>query len=198
MPARRVVQSAADSWILPRQIHSVEQVLPGTWIVAEVTGAVSIRLAMQPGYRFHWVREASLGGLSGDIGLRLQAGIEAAAEFSAGGRCAVVVSRDSDQRILRLRLFRLENRQLDMTLDAKLNLQAADRFFPDRMDDFVAAVFDCHGSQILRDLLLLEKWTDPTMPLSALASAGGRRKTDYAWRVCLQKDDHLSGLQQSH
>ena len=173
MPARRVVQSVADGWILPRQIFSAEQVPPGTWIVAEATGSVSIRLATQLGYRFNWVRETRLGGLSGDIGLRLQAAINAAVGYSAGGRCAVVISRDSDQKVLRLRLFRLGNRKLDVALDGKLNIQAVDRVLPEKIDDFIAAVFDCHGLQVLRDLKRLGKWTDPQRPLPSLLAEVG-------------------------
>src|SRR5262245_51641460 len=44
MKARETVQTVADSWITPRQISSIEQLEPGTWIVAEVAGAVSVSL----------------------------------------------------------------------------------------------------------------------------------------------------------
>ena len=42
--ARTVVQQTADSWMLPRQISSIDQVEPGTWIIAEVIGGLSITL----------------------------------------------------------------------------------------------------------------------------------------------------------
>lgn len=173
MPARDVVQSNADSWILPRQIHSAEQMLPGTWIMAETVGMIRLRLESRLGYRFSWVREAALGGLSGDLGLRLQTGIVADAEFSAGGRCAIVIGRDTDQSILRLRIFRLKSRQLDVSLDARLSLQTSDKLLPDRMEGFLAAVFGCHGQQILRDLRLLEQWNDPAVPLSTFLTDAG-------------------------
>src|SRR6185436_1210304 len=62
-PARLVVQSTVDSWILPRQIASIDQVEPGTWIAADVAGGISVALGAQVGYDFNWVREARLGGL---------------------------------------------------------------------------------------------------------------------------------------
>ncbi len=173
MPARDVVQKTADSWILPRQINSAEQVPPGTWIMAEAVGMFRLRLESQLGYRFNWVRETGLGGLSGDLGLRLQAGILAEAAFSSGGRCAMVISRNSDQSLLRLRLFRLKSRQLDVSLDARLSLQALDKLLPDRMEGFLAAVFGCHGQQILRDLRLLEQWNDPAVPLPTFLMNAG-------------------------
>src|SRR5262249_8059606 len=84
--ARSVVQETADSWMLPRQINSIDQVPSGTWIIAEVVGGLGVKLGAQLGYDFNWIREAQFGGLSGDIGLRLQMGINAAVGFSVSGR----------------------------------------------------------------------------------------------------------------
>lgn len=170
--ARTVVQLTADSWMLPRQVVSIDQVEPGTWIMAEVMGGISAKLGAQVGYDFNWVREARLGGLTGDIGLRLQLGVNAAIGFSASGRCAVVVSRESDAKTLRLRLFKLKTRELDLSLDAAASIQAVDKLLPDKIDDFIAAVFDTHGQQILGDLKILEKWTDPKTPISKLLADG--------------------------
>src|SRR5262245_28142741 len=71
-PARAVVQATADSWVLPRQITSIDMVEPGTWIASEVLGSIKVTLGSELGFDFNWVREAELGGLKGDIGLRLQ------------------------------------------------------------------------------------------------------------------------------
>jgi hypothetical protein len=172
-PARAVVQSVGDSWVIPRQIVSIDQIEPGTWIVAEVIGGMSVSLGAQIGYDFNWVREAKLGGLTGDIGLRLQMGVNAAIGFSAAGRCAVVVSRESAAQALRLRFFRLKTRELDLSFNASLAVQAKDKLLPDKIDDFIAAVFDTHGQQILRDLQVLEKWTDPNVKLSELLAKAG-------------------------
>lgn len=172
-PARQVVQSTADSWILPRQISSVEQVAPGTWIVAESIGGIRVRLTAHLSYRFHWVREVALRGLSGDIGLRLQTGINAAVGFSSAGRCAMVISRESDAKTLRLRLYRLGSRCLDIALDSKSSIQAVDKLLPARLDEFIAAVLGCHGQQILQDLRILEQWIDPAVPLSTFFVSAG-------------------------
>jgi hypothetical protein len=171
--AREVVQKTADSWMLPRQVASIDQIEKGSWIIAEVMGGIAVQLGAQLGYDFNWVREAKLGGLSGDIGLRLQMGINAAVGFSASGRCAIVISRDSDEKSLRLRLFKLKSRELDLSLNASLDIKAVDSFLPDKIDDFISAVFDVHGQQILKDLQAIEKWTDPDKRLSDLLANAG-------------------------
>ena len=187
MPARAVIQTTADSWLLPRQIASIDMIEPGTWIASEVLGSIKVTLGSQLGFDFNWVREAQLGGLTGDIGLRLQMGINAAVGFSASGRCAVVVSRESEARALRLRFFRLRTRGLDASFNATVAVQARDTLLPGKIDDFIAAVFDTHGQQILRDLQILEKWTDPTRKLSDLLAEAG---VDGAERLIA----HLAGV----
>jgi hypothetical protein len=186
-PARAVVQETADSWLLPRQIASIDQVPPGTWIVAEVIGGVRVRLGARLGYDFNWVREAKLAGLSGDIGLRLQMGISAAVGFAATGRCAIVVGRESADRTLRLRLFRLKTRAIDVSLNSSVSVQAIDTLLPEKVDDFIAAVFDTHGQQVLHGLRVLERWTDPAIPLQTLLAEAG---IDGAERLIA----HLAGV----
>ena len=171
--ARTVIQQTADSWMLPRQISSIDQVEPGTWIIAEVIGGLSVKLGAQLGYDFNWVRAAKIGGLSGDIGLRIQMGLNAAIGFSASGRCAVVINRDSEAKALRLRIFRLKTRELDLSFDASVGIQAIDKLLPDKSDDFIAAIFGTHGQQILSDLQVVEKWTDPKTKLSDLLAQAG-------------------------
>ena len=95
-------------------------------------------------------------------------GINAAVGYSASGRCAVLVSRDSSDRALRLRYFRLKTRALDLSLNARLSVQAIDTLLPDKIDDFIAAVFDTHGQQIVRGIEVLERWTDPEKKLTEL------------------------------
>lgn len=172
-PARAVVQGLADNWVPPRHLVSVDQLDPGTWLVAETSGSLGVTLGAKVGYDFNWVREAGLGGLSGDIALRLQMGIDAAARFSVSGRCAVVVSRGTDARHLRVRLFRMKSRGFEATLNAALGVQGNQTMLPGKADDFIAAVFGVHGQQVLRDLAVLERWTDPSTPLSQLLADAG-------------------------
>jgi hypothetical protein len=171
--ARAVVQRTADSWLMPRQIGTIDQVDPGTWIIAETSGGLNVSLGATLGYDFNWLREARLGGLTGDIGLRLQMGINAAVGFAVSGRCVLIVSRESDAKRLRLRLFRMTSRELDLSLNAAVGVQLRDTLLPARIDDFIAAVFGTHGQQILGDLKVLATWTDPKASLSDLLAGAG-------------------------
>lgn len=170
---RSAVQALADNWVLPRHLVSVDQLDPGTWLVAETAGSLGVSLGAKLGYDFNWVREAAVGGLSGDIGLRLQMGIDAAASFSVSGRCAVVVSRPSTARRLRLRMFRMKSRGFEATLNAAVGLQGNQTVLPGKADDFIAAVFGVHGQQVLRDLSVVEKWSKDSRPLSQILAEAG-------------------------
>ena len=134
---------------------------PGTWIASEVLGSVKVTLGSELGFDFNWVREAKLGGLTGDIGLRLQMGINAAVGFSASGRCAVVVSRESEAAARCGCASSAAHPRPRRLAQRDVAVQARDSLLPGQIDDFIAAVFDTHGEQILRDLQILEKWTDP-------------------------------------
>lgn len=166
--AKTALESTVHSWMLPRQVTCAADLEPGSWIVAEVNGGISLTLGAQFGYDFNWAREAKLGGLKEDIGLRLQLGVDAALGFEASGQYAVVVSRDSldaaDQR-LRLRLFKQSNRGVSFAVNASATAQATFSTLPADVDDFIKAVFDVHGRQIIDDLHAFEKWLDPTKPL---------------------------------
>ena len=84
--ARTVLGATVASWTLPRQVRSVDGLPPGTILVTEVDGSVAVRLGAKDGYDFSWVREAAtLGGLSGDIGLQLQLQASATFGFHAEG-----------------------------------------------------------------------------------------------------------------
>ena len=72
------------------------------------------------------MRQTKLGGLRGDIGLRLQLGVSAALGFSASGQYAVVLSRpsiDSQDQQLRLRLFKMRKKGWDFSLNAGADVQ---------------------------------------------------------------------------
>ena len=171
MAAREVVQLTADSWMLPPdRLHRPG----GARNVADCRGGrrLKIRLGAHLGYSFNWVREARLGGLAGDVGLCVPLGISVGLGRSCG-RCAVVVNRESDQKALRLRIFRLKTRGMDVLLDAAASIQGQDQLLPESMDEFIAAILNTHGQQILRDLQILERWADPNTSLSKLLADAG-------------------------
>ncbi|MBM3723866.1 MAG: hypothetical protein FJW40_00365 [Acidobacteria bacterium] len=155
------VGAVVNSWVMPSQVRSVSDLDPGTWIIAEVEGGIAAKIGVKYGADFNWVREAKLGGFTGDIGLRLNLGVSAALGFEASGRYAMVISRESPaaaDKKLRLRLFKLSKRGWNFAFHMNAEMQAlAD--IPENADDFIQAVFGMESSQILRSLQRVEEWT---------------------------------------
>lgn len=170
--AQTILGETLNSWMMPSQISSLDDFKPGTWLIADVEGSIALQLGAQFGYDYNWVQQAQLGGLKGDIGLRLQLGISAALGFEASGQYVLVVSRDlADDRDqhLRLRLFKQRKKGWSFAFDADTTVQGKS-FSPSKMDGFIRAVFGVHGAQIVKDLNILRKWTDPNLaPSEGLA-----------------------------
>lgn len=172
MGAAEAVFEATQSWLLPAQIASPDDLTPGTWLVAEVDSSISAGLQAQYGFLFNWVRETQTLGLTGDVGLRLQIGATAGVGLSAAGRFAVVVSRESDDpadKRIRIRLFRQRRRGWSAAADlrAAVRMDLA-RFLPPDLTDFVRAAFGAQGLQVLKDLEDVEAWTSPDADLPGM------------------------------
>jgi hypothetical protein len=174
--AASALQAVFESWMLPTQLRQLDDLDPGTWIVAEVDGSFAVTLGAQYGYDFNWVRESvQLGGLSGDIGLKMQLGVSASFGFEASGQYAIALGRPVGARTLRLQLFRLDRKGMDLAFAARATAQGSfGGLLPDHFDEFVAGVLGVHGLQILKEL---ERWTAPDQKLSDLLAGVG---VDYA------------------
>ncbi|TNE53116.1 MAG: hypothetical protein EP344_15050 [Bacteroidetes bacterium] len=172
MGAASAIAETVDSWLMPLQVDSADALPPGTWIIAEADSMIGVGLNAQFGYDFNWVKEAQAAGLTGDIGLRLQVGAKVALGFQAGGRFAVVVSRESvqtkDQQI-RIRLFKQRKKGWNFAMNSQVSVQGdVSDFLPENFNEFVKAVFGVHSAQLLKDLAVIEKWTDPNQDISEL------------------------------
>jgi hypothetical protein len=159
--AETVLAETIQSWKLPRHIDSARRIAPSTWVIAEATGSLAVTLDASLGYNFTFAREAKTFGLSGDIGLEIDAAASATFGFDVSGRYLVVVGRESsdaaDER-LRLRLFKLSSNGLQFGLNLKVGVTGGEAPEPDNVDDFVKAVFGVHGKQIISALGRLERW----------------------------------------
>lgn len=171
------MKETINSWMLPAQINSVDDLQAGTWLIADVDGTMTLKLGAEYGYDFNWVQQAGFGGLKGDIGLRLQLGVSAALGFEASGKYAVVIGRDSmddEDKHLRLRLFKQRKKGWNFALNANATVQETEHL-PDKLGDFVKAIFGLHSAQIINDLGALTVWTDPQQsppdPLAGLTPA---------------------------
>lgn len=167
----QAVRGLADAWRLPRQIAGVDDLPPGTWIVAEVSGSVQANAGVTFGLDFNWVRSVKAGELAGDIGLKIQAGANAAFGYNLSDRYAVVVGRDSldaAERKVRVRLHRLNERGWSFAASASLSLTGSTgTLAPKQLDDFIAATLGVHGMQTLAEV---RRWTDPSKLPSGVAA----------------------------
>jgi hypothetical protein len=179
-PARQVLEDLVASWRLPRQVGSPDDLRPGTWLIAELDGSLSLSLGVQYGYLFNWLRQVE-GKLSGDIALRLQLGLSATIGFTASGRYALVVSRPSsspEQQVLRLQLFKQRKKGWNFAFDAAAKAQAdLGTVAPSTLEGLLRAVLNVQDGQILSDL---QEWLDPTKDLGAMLSNAG---VDYAEKL---------------
>lgn len=171
--AEDVLSSAIRSWKLPRHVLAADKIEPATWVAGEASGSFAVNLGARLGYDFNFIREVKAFGLSGDIGLKIDAAATATFGFEVSGRYLVVIGRESsspaDEK-LRLRLFKLSSNGMRFGLNLKAGVTGVEALAPGRADDFVKAVFGVHGAQIVHAFAQLDKWTDPNRDASQLVA----------------------------
>src|SRR5262249_44560097 len=168
-----------QAWMLPSQFSTLEDLAPGTWIITEIDGSIALSLGAEYGYDFNWVRESvELGGLSGDIGLKVQVGVSATFGFEASGQYALALGRAPGTDQIRVQLFRLDRKGVSLAYSAGATAQGSfGGLLPDHFDDFVSGVFGLHGLQVLKDL---DKWTAPDRKITdLLANVSVRYAEDF-------------------
>jgi hypothetical protein len=165
-----VLGDTISSWKLPRHVTSADKLKPGTWIVTEADGSLSVKLGASLGYNFNFVKQAQAFGLSGEIGLKIDAAATATFGFDVSGRYVVVVSREAADTKLRLQLFKLKNNGMQFGLNLKLGVTGVETVTPNSVDEFVSAVFGVHGGQIVPALQHIQKWTDPNKSVGQLVA----------------------------
>jgi hypothetical protein len=166
--ARDAVADIVRSVRLPRQVKTADDLLPGTWIIAEADGSLGFRGEVKFGHDFSWIRQTALGTLKGDIGLKVAAGVTASLGFNVAGKYAVVVSRASlsdDDKKVRVRVFKLRMREFDFAFRAEATVTPVSGLLPNQLDDFIKGVLGVHGTQIVAALGRVRDWTDPEQPI---------------------------------
>lgn len=171
-----------NSWKMPRQISVPGDLKPGTWVIVETDGEIRLTLGLEYGYNYSWVRESlTLGGLAGDLGLKIEMGIKAQLGFNASGRYALVLTRESDREALRLQIFKMRRQGWSFAFDASVSAKVEQSLIPDNFDDFIKGVFNVNGHQALGDILKeFDKWTNPNKKLKDLL---GAELIDYAKKM---------------
>jgi hypothetical protein len=175
-PARTAIENLfGKSWMLPNQVHSIDDLQPGTWILSEVAGSFSANLGVNLGFDYNWIRSVGTGAgevFEGDIGLKIRAGVTAAFGVAASGRFLLMVGRDSlkpENKTIRVRLHRLDQRGRHPAFNATLKINPVRKALqPEQLDDFIAAILGLHGLQILEEV---RRWTVPGRSKGAVAAA---------------------------
>jgi hypothetical protein len=167
--AATALGDTVSSWRLPRHVAVADDLKPGTWIVGQADGSIAFQLAAQLGYDFNFVRQAHLLGITRELGAKIDAGVKVSFGFNASGRYIVVVGRETDAPTVRLRLYKQSDQGFNFGLNLTVGVTVkAD--LPANIDDFVKSVFGVHGLQVVKDLHLIEQWTDPTKDLGQTAA----------------------------
>ncbi|MCZ2150149.1 MAG: hypothetical protein LC126_20520 [Bryobacterales bacterium] len=168
-----VLSSTVRGWKLPRHVLTADKIEPATWVAGEASGSLAVNIGAKLGYDFNFVREVKAFGLSGDIGLKIDAAATATFGFEVSGRYLVVIGRESsspaDEK-LRLRLFKLSSSGMQFGLNLNVGVTGVETLTPGKADDFVKAVFGVHGAQIVNVLAQIDKWTDPNRGVGQLVA----------------------------
>jgi hypothetical protein len=170
--ARTALADLFSSWRLPRQVRQARDLKPGSWLVAEVDGSLALHVSAQLGYDFNMVREAKLLGLTRNLGAKIDAGLKTTFGFDVSGRYLLALGRESEEdasSIVRLQLFKQSQKGLNFGLNLTVGITGQNDL-PTDIDELVKAVFGVHGLQAVKDLHLIEQWTDPQSDLGQAAA----------------------------
>lgn len=160
------LKGTLQSWKVPAMVSSFEDLNPKTTVVFETLSDLKVALAVEYGYDFNWVRESiKIGKLSGDFGLKIEAGIKAQFGFSAVGDYVLALTRESNAEKIRVQVFRSNQKGWTFAFDGGISAQAEKVPFPNNLDDFIKGVFNLNGSQVLKDF---QKWTNKDVTLAEL------------------------------
>jgi len=163
-------------------VQSDADIQPGTHLIAEVGGNLKVGVDATFGHTFNWIRQTQLGTLSGDIGMRLQLGLETSLGLTASGKYVVVLGRkslDAANRAIQLRLFKLRAKEFDFALS--LSAAATGEVpLPSDYHDLVKAALGVHALTILNKL---QSWTQPDAVPKFLTQLGDKYVSDFLTKV---------------
>jgi hypothetical protein len=157
--ARTVLEQTIGSWALPRHVGLATDLRAGTWLIGEVDGTLALHVAAALGYNVDFVRTVKAGTLAGDIGLKVDAAVNATFGLEVSGRYVVAVGRETSDERVRVQVFKLARKGLTFGVNLKVGVTGVETVAPDHVDDFIAAVFGVHGAQIVAALKHVEDWT---------------------------------------
>lgn len=163
-----ILTDLAASFRVPRQVRKLDDIAPGTWIIAEVNGSFDLSLTVTYGFDLSWIRQLSGGALRGDVALRILTGLEAQLGCRASGKYIIVLGRALDgpeARQIRLQLYQKRTNAWDDGVQAGVTLSPVQTLLSQDFDALLEGVLGIHGGQILKGFQEFEQWTNPSSPL---------------------------------
>ncbi|HOL72024.1 MAG TPA: hypothetical protein PLA43_10550 [Bryobacteraceae bacterium] len=165
-------------------------------LLYSVDGSLQAAADTRLGFIFNWLREIAAGALAADLGLALDAGVEAALDVSLAGSFLAAINRDREGR-LRLRIFRRRDSALDFALNVAVTATPRG-VLPDRPEQLALAILGVHEGQWLDALARLAK-ADPEKLRARFGEAVDRfldlwrnlepRAAAAIWRAAEKSDD---------
>ena len=162
--ARSSLTNLIQSWKLPSQANDITKLPSSTALISEVDGSFSLGATVTFGYDFNWIRAIDTLGLKGDIGLKLEAGLSASLGVGMTGKFAVMLSRETADPVIRMRLYKLRINNWNFGFDASVTATGQVPA-PASLNDLIKAVTGTHQQQIMKLLGQVEDWTDPNTPI---------------------------------
>lgn len=171
--AATVMKDTVSSLRLPRHVgldaNGKVNISPGCWLIAEVDGSLALKVGAQLGYNFSFIHETKIGGLTGDLGLKIDAGLKATFGFDVSGKFIAIVGREETDSRVRLQLFKQKTRGMEFGLNLKVGVTGVAEI-PEEADDFIQAVFGVHGAQVAKALKAIDRWTSKTESVGELVA----------------------------
>jgi len=157
-----MIAGLAASVRMPREVRKLDDIAPGAWIIAEVSGSFQLTLNVTYGYDLSWIRQVAGGALKGDIGLRVLTGLEAQLGCAANGEYVIAISRGSvgpEQQQIRVQLYQSRDGEWSAGMSsARITLTPVQTLSPQNFDELLKGVLGIQASQILNDLQQVEQW----------------------------------------
>ncbi len=153
--ARDQIQPAFAALPAPALIDGPAGLPDNVALLFSVDGSLKTTTATRLGFKFNWLREIALGNLAADLGLALDAGVEAALDLSLAGSFLAAVNIDRERR-LRLRIFRRSDSALDFALNLAVAAQPRTEL-PEKPEQLALAILGVHDGQWLEALARLAK-----------------------------------------
>jgi hypothetical protein len=157
--------NVVKSWKLPVHVRTADDLAPRTHLLSEVGGSLTAKIDATFGHEFNWIRQVTLleprvgapagtSTLSGDIGLKLQLGLTASFGLTTQGKYAVVVSRETEASVIRIRIYKMRLNDFDFALSASAAATATvpESLLPGKFEDLLKATLGIHALQILNEL----------------------------------------------